>query len=106
MPTKGTKRSSAKNAPRKVVRSRALASKPIGTVTHFYDKISVGIVKLAAGVKIGELLRFKGRKGEFVQAVTSLQFDHKPITKATRGKDVGIQVNQEVEAGDLVYKAA
>lgn len=80
--------------------------KPVGKVTHFYDKIGVGIIKLAAQVKLGEVLRFKGRKCDFVQAVTSLQFNHKPILKAGRGKEVGVQVNQKVEKGDLVFKTA
>ena len=102
MPTKGSKPARAKAS---LPTGRRAAGKPIGTVTHFYDRLGVGIVKLAAGVKLGEVVRFKGRKGEFVQAVTSLQFDHKPIVKAARGKDVGIQVNQKVEEGDFVYKA-
>lgn len=80
--------------------------KPIGKVTHFYDKISVGIVKFSAAVKLGDLLHFKGRKCDFVQAVNSMQFDHKPIEKAARGKEVGLHLDQKVTEGDLVYRAA
>lgn len=79
--------------------------KPIGKVTHFYDKICVGIVKFSAAVKLGEALRFKGRKSEFVQTLTSMQFDHKPIEKASRGKEVGIKLNEKVSEGDLVFRA-
>lgn len=79
--------------------------KPIGKVTHFYDKINVGIVKFSAAVKLGELLRFKGKKTDFVQAVTSMQFDHKAVEKAARGKEVGIKVDKKVNEGDLVYRA-
>lgn len=79
--------------------------KAIGKVTHFYDKISVGIVKLGAALKLGEIIRFKGRKNEFVQTVTSLQYEHKAIPKANRGKSIGIMVNQKVREGDLVYRA-
>lgn len=79
--------------------------KPIGEVTHFYDKISVGIVKLKAPVKSGEVVRFHGRKTDFVQAVASMQLAHKPIEKAPRGKEVGIKVGQIVHEGDLVYRA-
>lgn len=84
----------------------AKTPKPIGKVTHFYGKINVAIVKLAASIKLGDVLRFKGRKGEFVQTVTSMQFNHKPIEKAGRGKEIGLQVNQKVEQNDLVFKAA
>jgi hypothetical protein len=82
----------------------AKAPKSIGKVTHFYDKINVGIVKFSAAVKLGEVLRFKGKKTEFVQAITSMQFDHKPIEKASRGKEVGIKLNEKVNEGDLVYR--
>lgn len=81
------------------------AKKPIGKVTHFYDKIGVGIIKLSAAVKLGEVLRFQGRKGEFIQAITSLQYERKPVEKAARGKEVGIKVMQEVREGDLVFRA-
>lgn len=81
------------------------SAKPIGKVTHFYDKISVGIVKFSAAVKLGDLLHFKGRKCDFVQAVNSLQFNHKSIEKAARGKEVGLKVKQKVEEGDLVFRA-
>ena len=81
------------------------AEKPIGKITHFYDKIGVGIVKLKTGIKVGDALRFHGRKGEFVQTVASMQFDHKPLEKASRGKEVGIKLDQKVQEGDLVFKA-
>ncbi len=94
--------------PAKTAKKRALkkakAPKPIGKVTHYYDKISVGIIKLAAVVKLGEVLRFKGKHGEFVQTVTSLQFDHKPIAKGAKGKDVGMKVDKPVHEGDLVFR--
>lgn len=80
--------------------------KPIGEVTHFYDKISVGIIKLKASLKLGEILHFKGRKADFVQPITSMQLNHKPIQKAGRGKVIGVHVNQKVEEGDLVYRVA
>lgn len=79
--------------------------KPIGKITHFYDKIGVGIVKLAAGLKVGEVLHFKGKKGEFTQEITSMQFNHKPIEKAAKGKEIGIKMDQKVQEGDLVYRA-
>lgn len=79
--------------------------KPIGKITHFYDKISVGIIKLNAVLKVGDSLRFDGKKGEFTQTVTSLQFNRKPIEKAAKGKEIGMKVDQKVNEGDLVYRA-
>lgn len=79
--------------------------KPIGKVTHYYDKIGVGIIKLSAGIKLGEILRFKHKEDEFIQTVTSLQYSHKPVKSATKGKSVGVEVKQKVNEGDLVYRA-
>lgn len=107
MPTKA-KPAKAKRTAKKVLVKRApkksALPKPIGKVTHYYDRIGVGIVKLAALVKLGEVLRFHGKHGEFIQAITSLQFDHKSIAKGAKGKDVGIKVNQPVYEGDLVFR--
>ncbi|MBI4995286.1 hypothetical protein HZC21_06670 [Candidatus Peregrinibacteria bacterium] len=91
---------------KKTVKSKTKAAKPIGKITHYYDKIGVGIIKLNAVLKIGDILRFVGKKGEFTQTVTSLQFQHKPIDKAAKGKEIGMKVDQKVNEGDLVYKAA
>lgn len=94
MPTKISKKAKKTKTP-----------KPIGKVTHFYDKINVGIIKLNAVLKVGDILRFAGKKGEFVQTVTSLQFNHKPIEKAAKGKEIGMKVDQKVNEGDLVFRA-
>ena len=101
MPTKVKK--TAKMAKTKTPKIKA--PKPIGKITHYYDRIGVGIIKLSAGIKLGEFLRFKHKDDEFIQAVTSLQYSHKPVKSATKGKSVGVEVKQEVKEGDLVYKA-
>lgn len=84
---------------------KAKTAKPIGKITHYYDKIGVGIIKLSAVLKVGDILRFSSKKGEFTQTVTSLQFNHKPIEKAAKGKEIGMKVDQKVNEGDLVYRA-
>lgn len=100
MPKKALSKKATKKKP-----AKAKAPKPIGKITHFYDKICVGVLKLKAAVKLGDVLLFKGRKGEFVQVLTSMQFDHKPIAKAAKGKEIGVKLNQKAEEGDLVYRA-
>ncbi|MFH0820211.1 MAG: hypothetical protein V1908_00395 [Candidatus Peregrinibacteria bacterium] len=79
--------------------------KPVGLVTHFYGKINVGIIKLKSPVKIGDTLKFVGKHGEFTQPLTSMQFEHQPIAKAPKGKEVGIKVKKPVQEDDLVYLA-
>ncbi len=105
MPVKKKSAAADKKSPAKAkAKAKAVKGpKPIGMVTHFYGKIGVGIVKLKAPVKIGDTLRFVGKKGEFTQALDSMQFDHQPIAKAPKGKEVGIRLKKVVQEKDLVY---
>lgn len=72
--------------------------KEIGKVVHFFDKISVAIIELTAGLKIGDTVTFKGKE-EFDQEVTSMQVDHKDIEEAKSGDAIGIKVDKPVHEG-------
>jgi len=77
--------------------------KPIGVVTHFYGNIKVAIVKFKKPVKSGSKLCFCGATTDFDQVVKSMQYDHKEIAVAPKGKEVGIKVNKRVREGDEVF---
>ena len=81
------------------------APKPIGAVTHFYNKIGVAIVKFNKAVPAGTKLAFKGATTDFQEVVESMQYNHEPIAKAPKGKLVGIKVKKSVREGDAVYPA-
>lgn len=76
---------------------------PLGTVTHFYTKIKVAIVRFKKPVKAGTEVRFEGRSTNFSQTIASIQYDHKPIVTAPKGKQVGIKVAKKVREGDHVF---
>ena len=97
---KPKKRSSKKTSSRKTS-----GPKPIGLVTHFYGNLNVAIVKFKIGVAVGSRLRFKGATTDFVETIKSMQYDHKPLTVAKKGKEIGIKVKDKVREGDLVYRA-
>ena len=78
--------------------------KPIGEVTHFYDKLGVAIVKFKREVKVGETVRFTGANTDFEQTIGSMQFDHKSVDKASKGKEVGIKVDEKVHEGNEVFE--
>ncbi len=78
----------------------------IGTVTHYFNKISVGIIKLSEPLKLGDRIHIKGVHDDFTQAIESLQFDHKDIALGEKGMEVGIKVSQPVHENDKVYRAA
>lgn len=80
-----------------------MADKPVGKVTHFFDKVGVAVVDLKAGLKVGDQIKIG--KTEFLeQEVTSMQIDHKNIEKAKKGQEIGMKVSEKVRQGDLVFK--
>jgi hypothetical protein len=78
--------------------------KPIGKVTHYYTHIKVAIIKFNTKVKAGTELYFKGATTDFKETPKSMQYDHKPIAAAPKGKLIGIKLKKRVREGDLVYK--
>lgn len=76
----------------------------IGTVTHYFGKIGVAVLKLAKELKVGDKIKFAGGKTDFEQEVNSLQIDKQPVAKAGKGESIGLKVNEKVKVGDEVYR--
>ncbi|MBU2052014.1 MAG: hypothetical protein U1C50_01280 [Patescibacteria group bacterium] len=79
--------------------------KPIGEVIHFYDKILVAIVKLNGALKVGDTVKFKHGEDEFSQTIDSLELEHKKISSAKKGAEIGLKVDQPVKDKTKVYLA-
>ena len=79
----------------------------IGTVTHYYDKPHVGVVRLGAEVDVavhdGDRLHFCGRTTDFEQKIRSMEMDHHAIHEASPGSEVAIAVGHRVRPHDEVY---
>lgn len=80
-------------------------TKPIGTVTHYYGKLGVAIVKFNQSFSRGGHLHFLGATTDFEEAVNSMEYDHKSIEAAKKGQEVGIKVKDKVREGDEVFEA-
>lgn len=80
-------------------------SRPIGVVTHFYNEISVAIIRFKEKVPLGTVLQFRGATTDFRHPVKSMQYEHKPISVAPKGKQIGIKVPKRVREGDKVHRA-
>ncbi|MCX5795941.1 MAG: translation elongation factor-like protein [Elusimicrobia bacterium] len=76
----------------------------VGTVEHFFGKISVSMIRLTAALKVGDKIRIKGKDAELVHEVSSMQIDRVPAQEAKAGDLVSIQVSQKVRLGDTVHK--
>lgn len=92
-----------KGIKKKTVAKKAVVIKPIGTVTHFYGGIKVAIVKFSKPVRQGSAVGFRGATTDFVQKLESMQYDHKVVRLAPKGKQIGVKVKKRVREGDKVY---
>ncbi len=77
--------------------------KAIGKITHYFNKISVGVLELEDKLKVGDTIVVAAHQGDFEQAVDSMQVEHQQVTEAKKGDAVGLKVGKPVKAGDLVY---
>ncbi len=76
----------------------------IGEVIHFYNKISVAVVRLHRPLKLGDTVHFLGRHTDFPQEITSMQIEHQPVQTAEAGMEVAVKVDQRVRRGDSVFR--
>ena len=106
MKKKPLKKSKKKAAKKKVAaKPKKKPVKPVGKVTHFYNHIKVAIVKFNKNIKTGTELHFRGATTDFKETAKSMQFDHKAVATAPKGKQIGIKVKKRVRDGDRVFIA-
>ena len=75
----------------------------IGAISHYFNKISVGIIELTGELKVGDTIHIKGAHDDFTQTIDSMQIEHDKVDKAKKGDAVGIKVAQKVHEHDKVY---
>jgi len=80
-----------------------MTEKEIGVVTHYFGKVSVGIVQLNAPLKEGDTIHIKGAHDDFTQTVSSMQIEHETVESAKEGDVIGIEVVQQVHPNDKVF---
>jgi putative protease len=82
-----------------------MADKPIGKVTHYFDKVGVAVVQLEKGtmLKKGDKIQIKGNNTDFTQTISSLQLDHQDVDSVKAGDDFGLKVDQKVHEGNQVF---
>jgi len=77
----------------------------IGLVTHYFNHLSVAIIKLETGtLRAGDTLHIKGHTSDFRQPVASMEVDHVHVDEARAGESVGLRVNEHAREHDVVYK--
>jgi hypothetical protein len=79
--------------------------KPMGEITHYFSNIGVAVIKLSAGLAVGDAIRIVGGENtDFEQKIDSMEIDCKKIKKAKKGASVGIKVKEKAREGYKVFK--
>jgi len=77
----------------------------VGVVVKFFARPSVAAIEVTNGsIKKGDVLHFKGATTDFIEEVTSMEIDNKPVDEANIGDLIGIKVKERVRPKDKVYK--
>ncbi|MDO8590333.1 MAG: hypothetical protein Q7R69_03645 [bacterium] len=79
--------------------------KELGKVTHWYDKIGVGVVKMAGSLKVGDRIKVSHGDEEFDCAVESMQIEHESVESAKKGDEAAIKFPQKAKEGSIVSPA-
>jgi len=77
----------------------------IGKITHYFSKISVGVLELSKGtLQIGDTIHIKGHTTDFYQKIESMQVEHNAVDSVKPGEPVGLKVESPVREHDVVFK--
>ncbi len=89
--------------PKKSKAVKAKVEKPVGVITHYYNKIKVAVVKFKEPVKVGTKVLFKGATTNFSQVILSLQYEHEQVKVSKKGQSLGLKVAKRVREGDEIF---
>ncbi len=78
--------------------------KPIGEVTHYYNKIGVAVVQISKKLNVGDVIRIVGGDVDFTQEVDSIEVDFKKVKTAPAKSSAGLKVKEKVRNGYKVYE--
>ncbi len=78
--------------------------KEIGKITHWYDKISVAVIKLTGALKKGDRIKIKKGAEEIEESVDSFQIDRADVEKGKKGDEVAVKLSKKTKEGSIVYK--
>lgn len=80
-----------------------MEGRKVGSITHYFNKISVAVVELTDTLKAGDKIKIKGTTTDIDQVVDSMQIEHEQVAEATAGQSIGMKVKDAVRAGDEVF---
>lgn len=76
----------------------------VGVVTHYFGRIEVAAVRLSGRLRVGDWIHILGHTTDFEQRVSSMEIEHRPVTEALPGQEIGLKVEERAREGDRVYR--
>ena len=77
----------------------------VGEVFHFFGKIGVAAIRLTDGaLAVGDTVQIQGPTTNVEQTVDALQIEHANVSRADKGQEVGMKVQERVREKDFVFK--
>lgn len=76
----------------------------IGLVSHYFNHLSVAGISLTAPLRVGDRIHIRGHTTDLVQAVESIEVDHRKVELVGPGDDVALKVDDHVRDGDVLYR--
>lgn len=97
-----------KVSPREREQALGIHSEPnetaVGEVQHYYGLAGATVVAITKPLKVGDVIRFRGRTTDFTQTISSMELDRVSVPRSKGGSLVGLAVSQPVRVGDVVYR--
>ncbi len=81
-----------------------MEKKLVGMVSHFYPKISVGVVDLIDTIRVGDKLSIERGEEIVEQVVAEMQIEHKKVQEAGKGQSIGLKIFGKTKEGARVFK--
>lgn len=81
-----------------------MAELEVGKITHFFGRVSVGMVEVSETLKVGDTIHIKGNTTDITIPVESMQVEKVSVNEAVKGQTAGVKVPGKVQDGDKVFK--
>src|SRR3989344_668642 len=82
---KSIKRKATKKSGKKPFKAHAGSKNLVGTITHFFDNISVAVIDVKKPISVGDTISIQRPKTNYKQPIKSMQIEHTTIKTAKRG---------------------
>jgi putative protease len=64
-------------------------------------------VRIESGsLRVGDIIHVVGHTSDFRQTIDSMQLEHRSVSEAGAGQEIGLRVIEHARENDAIYKAS